>query len=423
MPTRDAAIGNLVADINNFIKSLGKVISLQVSTQQKREALNQSRQNVSKADEALAKAIRNSRDERTVLDREFLLSLFDACQEARDQLGPLEDDFQSADFQLVPREVALVDRGEEIKEKYEALPIPIADQSISPGDSSVKTFRISHKTRSTPLARQQSLDGPAAETTQHTPTPQRDDARKPASRLLFEFGRLTSETDGGETSKARRGDSSFEPLIHAIAPDLISELPWSQFTQYARIQDNEELSPYVMKEDLPNLETITTDIIEEDDDVSLGNTVALRCPFLKERYAAGSAHGRVNLWLLYGLQTSRLEMRKFHELAPVEAKGGLKWSNIRKFWDMDEAAVATSPPGSWLYIGSDSEHAKESVDESTLLDPEELFSSNFLPEGGDLSVKTLIWYSTEQAFLQNLGLSAIETDYEHVGTPTSLSDA
>lgn len=213
-----------MTDIGQFVQLLEAVVTLQVSTQQIRTALARSRQNVWKADEALAKAIRKGREENTVLDRNTLLSLFDDCQEARDQLGPLEDSFQTADYSLVPKEDGLIEKGGRIARRYQTLLKPGPDHDLQ--GSSLKS-RVFREDDVSPLARGRN-------------STMREPDSEPPSLMV----QLSAQDSMRLPSNPPRNlMTQLGPLLNEIAPDLVPEPPWTQWTQFASQSKNEVPSP------------------------------------------------------------------------------------------------------------------------------------------------------------------------------------
>lgn len=385
-----ATLDSFLTDIGQFVHVLEEVVSLQVSTQEERSALVQSRQRAWEADEALAKAIRQSREEDVVLDRDHLLSLFDACQLTRDQLGPLEDGFQTAELQLVPREHELIRRGGRLRRDYDEIP------SVVPAKNSSLQSTSSQLDNMTPLAQNQKsmTDKQDMLESEITPLLERGSLQKrrafPPAHNSLKFSQDARDGSGQD------GRISIEPLLQEIAPDLVSKPPWTHWTQFASIPDDAAFSPYVKERDLPCAHYLTADLDEQHDGFLLGNTVSIRCPFLRSLMNAGSSNDLVNIWLLYGLRTSRLEILKLQEEVANKASNGWKWSDILDFWHVDGTAIPGSRNGS---LESGTQHHQKVA-----------WRELDLPSSESLSEKTLSWIWAEESFLEkvrdNEGVSA-----------------
>lgn len=387
-----ATLDSFLTDIGQFVQVLEEVVSLQVSTQEERSALIQSRQRAWEADEALAKAIRQSREEDVVLDHDQLLSLFDTCQLARDQLGPLEDSFQRADLQLVPREHELIRRGGKLRSHYDGLPTFFSAKK-SPVQSSISQQKIM-----TPLAqnqrsatdRQDMLDLETALLLEKGSSRK----RRPSRPAHHSFDSSQDSRDGPEKNGRI---SSIKPLLQEVAPDLVPEPPWSHWTQFASIPDDAPFSPYVTERDMPETHYLTTDIAKRHDGLLLGNTVPLLGPCLKDLMNVESSSDLVNIWLLYGLRTSRLEILRLQEEIANRASNGCEWSDILHFWHIDGTAVPGRLTGS---LESNPRHRQEVP-----------WQNLDLPLTESLSGKTLSWISAEESFLKELrdneGLSTL----------------
>jgi hypothetical protein len=342
-PQNKVVLENLVTDIGLYIKTLHEVTSLRVASQQKRRALNRSRQNVSKKDEAFAAIIRQSRADGKILDQESFLSHSDASLRARDELGPLEDDFATIEFRLVPKEDDLAERGEEIKRQIENLARSIHEkeglnrllESLPTRHSHTYIGSLAHEPN--PTAEEGTADGK-----EDLPLSRSD---RTGRRLPQEsMHRGLSSSDGiFQPFRTHMNTTKSEPLIQQFAPDLSPGTSWTQKTTI-RYLDDDPLPKLVNEDDLSDVETINTDIPEEGDGLLLGNSAIARCPFLKELALGPTPHGRrVSFWLLCRLQRSRLEILRLRETIDGQIKEDWKWSDILDFWDSDDAAMSKTP--------------------------------------------------------------------------------
>lgn len=335
-PKGPITLAGVLIDIGHFVQLLEAVVSLQVSTQQKRTALTRSRQDVWKADEALAKAIRTAREEDVILDKDALLLLFDDCQQARDQLGPLEDSFQTADFHLVPKEDELIEKGGRIARNYQDLPRMKPDLEQAKLDLRSRT---SQSGIVTPLARGRSPTIREPDLTDldpfGLPNISSHRALQRSIHLPHDIPRAPTKQFGPD-----RVQVDLESLLNEIAPDLMSRPPWTQWTQFANEQESESFSPYVEEVDLFGVRVSEADDIEDQDDLLLGNDVQIRYPTVVDPY------NLVNIWLLYGMRTSRLEGRRFRQTFVHTTSNGYRWSDVEALWLFDDTAVSNVTNGS-----------------------------------------------------------------------------
>ncbi|QDS69643.1 hypothetical protein FKW77_009144 [Venturia effusa] len=249
----------LVNDIGQFVQALDEVTALRVASQQKRKALSRARQNVAKADEALATIVRKSRAEPTVLDGYDIFTLSDDSLQARDELGPLEDDFDTIEYQLVPKEDELKEKGEDIKRHWKLLNVEMDSSSKVASTHSL----YSQDDRAAICPKTQTSDLPAPG----------GDMRLNQESLL----RLSRFPEGkGYTQKAYVTTKS-EPLIQQYAPDLSFESPWTaRGSRWSPISyEDDYLRPKSVKdEDIPDVEKPSTDDGDKGKELLLGNELA-----------------------------------------------------------------------------------------------------------------------------------------------------
>jgi hypothetical protein len=349
----EAALDRLVMDIDLFIQALDKATSLRISAQQRHKALIRSRENVFKTNEALADILRKSRVEGAILDQDSVISLSDASLQARDELGPLEDDFEKIEFQLVPRDDDLTERGGELKRRIEQLARsvhktaeldrhskPPSDHSSATRHAETVPLALSHNSEAEP-----EMAGPYGE--QHLAnlggsTPQ---GKRLSKHSLHQ---LSESTGVFKPFRVYMSSTQSEPLIEQYAPDLFPGRSWKSWTQFSDELDDEPSPQLVDENDLSGVETTKTDIPVEGNILLLGNNAIARCPFLQElateEYTPHSR--RVSFWLLCRLRRSRLEVLRLRDIIDGKAKREWTWSDILRFWGVDDAAMSTTPPES-----------------------------------------------------------------------------
>lgn len=97
-----------------FVAMQGEVIRSRVHVQEKRRKVKIYRENVSKCDMEFINYLRESKANGSLSTDPELERLYDASQEARDEVGPEEDDYEKLELRLGADEFAL-------KEKYDSL--------------------------------------------------------------------------------------------------------------------------------------------------------------------------------------------------------------------------------------------------------------------------------------------------------------
>jgi hypothetical protein len=101
-------------ELAEFVAMQGDVIRFRVHVQEKRRKVKIYRENVSKCDMKFINCLRESKANGSLSTDPELERLYDASQEARDEVGPEEDDYEKLELRLGADEFAL-------KEKYDSL--------------------------------------------------------------------------------------------------------------------------------------------------------------------------------------------------------------------------------------------------------------------------------------------------------------
>jgi hypothetical protein len=331
-PKQKLTLETLVTNIDLLVQALDEVNSLRVSSQQKRRALLQSRDNVARKDEALASVMRKLRAERTTFEDNNIATLSDNSLQARDELGPLEDDFGAIEYQLVPKEHVLKEKGKEIKRQWQALRVEWDGSSVSKHENN-----DSHTSHFSPT-----------EAGISTSFPER--GKKPLHLSKESLLQLSRPQDEYRTTLRAHGTTQSEPLVRQYAPDLFFDSPWTAIGKpWIPISyvDDEPAPKLVTEEDLSDLGMAKTDTSDKGNELLLDNEPTTRCPFLRE--LSPNDHipygRRVSQWLLCSLRKSRLEVLRLRLIMDLETKEW-NWVDILRFWDSDAAARAKTPSDS-----------------------------------------------------------------------------
>lgn len=322
---------NFVTNVDSFVHVLDEVTTLRVKSQQKRKALVRSRDHVSRKDAAIANKIRHQLAIGLTLNQEEFLALSTASLEARDELGPLEDDFEKIEYQLVPKEDDLKERGEELKRQWAILKLNLGRPVESP--SSVRPSSSRH-------SQSNSKDDTPVEAMERTIASIPTTRGRSAHRLSRESLLQLPDSQAGFDFRSH-GTTQSEPLVSQYAPDLYFGNSWSPTSHLV----NSPSPKSVNEEDLPDVKIVKTDIPDEGNAVLLGNRGPSFCPFLDELATLEyTPFGRrVSFWLLCRLQSSRLEVLRLKDVIDMKAKGRWKWSDILRNWATDDAATSTTP--------------------------------------------------------------------------------
>ncbi|TID23474.1 hypothetical protein E2P81_ATG03045 [Venturia nashicola] len=267
---RKVTLSGLATDIGLFLQTLDDVTSIRVASQQKRKALIRSRENVALKDEVLASAMRKSRAEGVVLDQDSFLTLSDASIQARNELGPLEDSFETTEFKLVPREDDLTEQGEELKQQLEELLSSIHKKLGINGPSSQPVVNSVEQQQS-----ELAISGQSAQLgIRKSEQPSTPDHRPRHPDFKF--------SDTTKPHQANIRSTQPEPLLRQYAPDLFPGKSWESWTQPSEYLDDNVLPQSVTEENLLVVEATGTDRSIEDNSVLIGNRAPLRCPFFQE---------------------------------------------------------------------------------------------------------------------------------------------
>ncbi|CAO2654009.1 Nn.00g107420.m01.CDS01 [Neocucurbitaria sp. VM-36] len=103
-----------IDELSEFVDMQGEVIRTRLAVQEKRQELKRFRENVSQSDMLLIDYLRKCMTSGISSDDEKLVALFEASQAARDQVGPVEAEYE-------PMEIGLGADEHQLKEKYTAI--------------------------------------------------------------------------------------------------------------------------------------------------------------------------------------------------------------------------------------------------------------------------------------------------------------
>lgn len=119
---------HLYPDVVSFIKMQSQITRLRLQVQERRKKLRTLRSKVSDTDRQLMDALRIFWATGTTLSDDTLRILYNQCNAARDEVGPMEDEYETLELQLNGAEFALDERFQEMKMKpiqtpYSPLPM------------------------------------------------------------------------------------------------------------------------------------------------------------------------------------------------------------------------------------------------------------------------------------------------------------
>jgi len=326
-------LDKIVKDINSFVKVAEEVLSIRVSAQQKRQDLARYRRNVSETDEALMKVIRRHHAGGTAPDPGSLFSLYDACQEARNELGPLEDEYEKKEFLLIPKEDDLNEIGEKIERRYKRLARSYPNSASSTASSELRSSSPStsynEKTTPTALMANEALEG------QMEQLPQ-----QPLAPFPFSGQKTTCAS-----TQPVDLDLDTESLTHQFVPSF--KLKQSSDLACSR-PDGHQAASFVEDRSLANIEDTKIDTIGQGYGLLLGSEIDTHSSLPDHPNSIQSSHDQVNHWLLQRLRGSRLEILKLREAVEVEINGVGSWTgaDVLAQWSLDEAATSRTPAGS-----------------------------------------------------------------------------
>jgi hypothetical protein len=353
---------HLVSLITSLCHIQKEATALRVSLQQKKRALNRLRTTVANKDEALMAVVRESTISGRHIEFQDLLPVYEACQEARDAVGLVEDEYEKMDLNLDQLEFRLSRKGEMISKLQRQLDYEAATESSESDDG---RSHISFETSS-------SVDQPETATGSTLRLDTNDSALETVldHNSMSKPPRIYNGHDFGarppiqflSTSRRRlrsySGSSDQKGLLEDSAPDLSSLSPW-----------NLALSPGLNSE-AKELDTIvdSNDIFDEQSEslsgvLLLDRTAEESWSILRDYLTRfNNKHHRINLWLLHKLRTSPAEIIRLHNAVVKESASTTDWETCAlDLWEDDcSSNFPPSPPTSTDSLGP-SENFHEGV--------------------------------------------------------------
>jgi hypothetical protein len=345
LPQESINLDPVLLEIDHFIQAQEDITSIRVQAQQKRNALRRARRYIAKCDEAYMGAIRRARAAAAVPDPDTIATLFDACQNARDLCGPLEDAYDQLDLSLVPREFDLTRRNEVIKSAYDAARHSIENSRLSQVSS--QSSQSSHESQQhkdalndTPA----SVDDMVMVLSSEPDLTQDTEAEVlPETTGLHRFPITPRPSNVGS---AGIGSLEATAVVHEhvlfdqYAPDLQSGQDW--YSSYSSTAP----TSYVSDHNLVDSKDADANSPEEGEGLLLGDDDGRRAFVGQDLSSPKGTHHRVNLWLLHKLRISRWEIQRLKEEVNSVAKSIGNWTDTAlDNWDSDEAAQpAVLPP-------------------------------------------------------------------------------
>jgi hypothetical protein len=108
-----------IDELAEFVDQQGEVIKLRLAVQEKRQELQRLRENVSQCDMVFVNQARQYMIREASAGDETLVLLFEAAQAARDQVGPIEVEYEPLEIELGYQENRLKQQYEKIEARFE----------------------------------------------------------------------------------------------------------------------------------------------------------------------------------------------------------------------------------------------------------------------------------------------------------------
>lgn len=108
----------LLADLETLSALQSDVTRLRVHVQQKRAGLRIARERVSAVDRKFMDALRHNWPDGVFPQDHYLTDLYEECRDARDTLGPIEDEYNHLDLKLGSKEYEVDEKIKTLAEKY-----------------------------------------------------------------------------------------------------------------------------------------------------------------------------------------------------------------------------------------------------------------------------------------------------------------
>jgi hypothetical protein len=326
------ALIQMIAVINSLCRIQDEATALRVSFQQKRKALSRLRTKVASRDEKIMATIRKSIISGQDIQVEELSALYEASQQARDDLGSAEDDCEKMELELDQLEFELCLKGDKIRELHKQLDY---DVTTEPSASEAGTSHISYETPS------------SVDRTELVPA-------YPLNTEVHVMNRITnpnstqirSKSDHSSDADARHPIQHLSPSkpelyspigiqdhqlpLKDSAPDPSVDQPWSLALPTSTVD-----IPQHVSDEEPDV--LSKEIIDETSGILfLDGTEGSSAVLSDYLTRFDNKHSRINLWLLHKLRTSPAEIIRLQQ-AVVEQSSSLEdWqTHSLNVWEHD----------------------------------------------------------------------------------------
>ncbi|KAF2433649.1 hypothetical protein EJ08DRAFT_694533 [Tothia fuscella] len=334
-------------ELDGLVKTQEKLIGYRVKAQQARKVLKRYKEEAAERDASLIAAVRKARSTNTELTWDILGPLADACEATRDNIGPLEYDYEKLDLRLVPLEDDISTRAAEIERLYTRIcnGLPIEDNgsdTSSTGSSGNETSLVEHRTvEIQPTLLELGTDMGRNETYNSEINASQQQAEPNA----------VDTPDGFDVPWRRHQPvnislgKTLRPVLSRYAPDLRSERSWGLArTLHDTDEDNSsgtehgrgDLEPEFGRDQAERGENLLS-MRREDTHTSSSGDIS----------DVDSAHRRVNRWILHKLRISRWEIQRLRASVLSETESMRDWTNLAlSCWEHDDAALSPHYPNS-----------------------------------------------------------------------------
>jgi len=112
---------NFINELSEFAAQQREVTALRLAVQERRKKLHRLREHVSQCDMLLFDCIRKKMSESASSIDPAMLTLFEAAQAARDQVGPVESDYEPLEISLGAEEHKLIDQYTRIEVSFDKI--------------------------------------------------------------------------------------------------------------------------------------------------------------------------------------------------------------------------------------------------------------------------------------------------------------
>jgi hypothetical protein len=110
---------NFIDELSDFVAQQGDVVAMRLSVQERRKELHRLREHVSRSDMMLFNCMREQRNGGHSLGGGAIADLFEASRTARDQIGPVESEYEPLEILLGAKEHQLVEKYSKIEGSFD----------------------------------------------------------------------------------------------------------------------------------------------------------------------------------------------------------------------------------------------------------------------------------------------------------------